>query len=320
MKKYAFGADIGGTTIKLGLFETLGNLIEVWEIPTRIEENGKYILIDIAESIEEKLEEKKILKLDVEGIGIGVPGPVGRDGNVLKCVNLGWGVFNVEREMTTLTGFKAKAGNDANVAALGEMWQGGGKGYSDIVMVTLGTGVGGGVIIGGKILTGINGAAGEIGHIPMKDDEEFACGCGNKGCLEQYASANGIVTTTKRYLDAHPEAETTLRDMEKITSKEIFDEAKKGDKVSILMVNEVGRMLGKALAAVACVINPEAFVIGGGMSKAGDILIDAIKKYYTKYAFHASRETVFKMAELSNSAGIYGAVRLVLGECKRTIV
>mgnify|MGYP000379285554 FL=1 len=314
MKKYAFGADIGGTTIKLGLFETLGNLIEVWEIPTRIEENGKYILIDIAESIEEKLEEKKISKLDVEGIGIGVPGPVGRDGNVLKCVNLGWGVFNVEREMTTLTGFKAKAGNDANVAALGEMWQGGGKGYSDIVMVTLGTGVGGGVIIGGKILTGINGAAGEIGHIPMKDDEEFACGCGNKGCLEQYASANGIVAITKRYLDAHPEAETTLRDMEKITSKEIFDEAKKGDKVSILMVNEVGRMLGKALAAVACVINPEAFVIGGGMSKAGDILIDAIKKYYTKYAFHASRETVFKMAELSNSAGIYGAVRLVLGE------
>ena len=314
MKKYAFGADIGGTTIKLGLFETLGNLIEVWEIPTRIEENGKYILIDIAESIEEKLEEKKISKLDVEGIGIGVPGPVGRDGNVLKCVNLGWGVFNVEKEMTTLTGFKAKAGNDANVAALGEMWQGGGKGYSDIVMVTLGTGVGGGVIIGGKILTGINGAAGEIGHIPMKDDEEFACGCGNKGCLEQYASANGIVAITKRYLDAHPEAETTLRDMEKITSKEIFDEAKKGDKVSILMVNEVGRMLGKALAAVACVINPEAFVIGGGMSKAGDILIDAIKKYYTKYAFHASRETVFKMAELSNSAGIYGAVRLVLGE------
>ena len=312
MKKYAFGADIGGTTIKLGLFETLGNLIEVWEIPTRIEENGKYILIDIAASIEEKLKEKKISKLDVEGIGMGVPGPVGRDGNVLKCVNLGWGVFNVETEMTTLTGFKAKAGNDANVAALGEMWQGGGKGYSDIVMVTLGTGVGGGVIIGGKILTGINGAAGEIGHIPMKDDEEFACGCGNKGCLEQYASANGIVMITKRYLDAHPEEETTLRDVEKITSKEIFDEAKKGDKVSILMVDEVGRMLGKALAAVACVVNPEAFVIGGGMSKAGDILIDAIKKYYTKYAFHASRETVFKMAELSNSAGIYGAVRLVL--------
>ena len=312
MKKYAFGADIGGTTIKLGLFETLGNLIEVWEIPTRIEENGKYILIDIAESIEEKLEEKKISKLDVEGIGIGVPGPVGRDGNVLKCVNLGWGVFNVAQTFSKMTGYKVKVGNDANMAALGEMWQGGGKGYSDIVMVTLGTGVGGGVIIGGKILTGINGAAGEIGHIPMKDDEEFACGCGNKGCLEQYASA--IVTITKRYLDAHPEAETTLRDMEKITSKEIFDEAKEGDKVSILMVNEVGRMLGKALAAVACVINPEAFVIGGGMSKAGDILIDAIKKYYTKYAFHASRETVFKMAELSNSAGIYGAVRLVLGE------
>lgn len=312
MKKYAFGADIGGTTIKLGLFETLGNLIEIWEIPTRIEQNGKYILMDIAAAIEKKMEEKKISKLDVEGVGMGVPGPIGRDGTVLKCVNLGWGVFNVEKEMATLTGFKAKAGNDANVAALGEMWQGGGKGYSDIVMVTLGTGVGGGVIIGGKILTGINSAAGEIGHIAMNDEEELACGCGNKGCLEQYASANGIVTTTKRYLDVHPEAETTLKDIQKITSKEIFDEAKKGDKISILMVNEVGRLLGKALATIACVINPEAFVIGGGMSKAGDILIDAIKKYYTKYAFHASRETVFKMAELSNSAGIYGAVRLVL--------
>ena len=248
----------------------------------------------------------------VAGVGVGAPGPVDSEGVIYKTANLGWGVFSIKETLENILKLPVMAGNDANVAALGEMWQGGGKGYSDIVMVTLGTGVGGGVIIGGKILTGINGAAGEIGHIRMKDDEEFACGCGNKGCLEQYASANGIVMITKRYLDAHPEEETTLRDVEKITSKEIFDEAKKGDKVSILMVDEVGRMLGKALAAVACVVNPEAFVIGGGMSKAGDILIDAIKKYYTKYAFHASRETVFKMAELSNSAGIYGAVRLVL--------
>lgn len=312
MKKYAFGADIGGTTVKIGLFETLGQLIEVWEIPTRTEENGKYILSDIAEAVEEKLKEKNISKLDVEGIGMGVPGPIGADGTVLKCVNLGWGIFNVELEMTKLTGFKAKAGNDANVAALGEMWQGGGRGYKNIVMVTLGTGVGGGIIIDERILPGTNGAAGEIGHLPMRDDEEECCGCGKKGCLEQYASANGIVRLTKRFFEEHPEAESTLKAMDKYTSKEIFEEAGKGDKIALRMIDEVGNLLGKALASIACVVNPEAFVIGGGMSKAGDVLIDAIKKYYTKYTFHASRNTVFKLAELSNSAGIYGAVKLVL--------
>ncbi|MDO4339042.1 MAG: ROK family glucokinase [Eubacteriales bacterium] len=312
MKKYAFGADIGGTTVKIGLFETIGNLIEVWEIPTRTEENGKYILADISDAIESKIREKNISRLDVEGIGMGVPGPISPDGTVLKCVNLGWGIFNVEREMTKLTGFKAKAGNDANVAALGEMWQGGGRGYNDIVMVTLGTGVGGGVIIGGHILPGINGAAGEIGHIPMKDNEMECCGCGKKGCLEQYASANGIVRLTKRYLDENPEVESSLRMREGYTSKEIFAEAAQGDKAAMRMVDEVGILLGKAFAAIACVVNPEAFVIGGGMSKAGNILLDAIKKHYTEYAFHASGDTVFKLAELSNRAGIYGAVRLVI--------
>lgn len=312
MKKYAFGADIGGTTIKIGLFETMGELIEVWEIPTRTEENGKYILTDIVEAIEEKMKDKDISKLDVEGVGMGVPGPIGPDGSVLKCVNLGWGIFNVEQEMANLTGLKAKAGNDANVAALGEMWQGGGRGYEDIVMVTLGTGVGGGIIIGGHILPGVNGAAGEIGHIPMKDNEEECCGCGKKGCLEQYASANGIVRMTRKYLEGNPDIASSLRNLEKCTSREIFEEAGKGDKVALRMVDEVGVLLGRALAAISCVVNPEAFVIGGGMSKAGDILINAITKHYTEYAFHASRNTVFKLAELSNSAGIYGAVRLVL--------
>lgn len=312
MKKYAFGADIGGTTVKIGLFETFGTLIEVWEIPTRTEENGKYILSDIAESIEKKMTEKGLSRLDIEGIGLGVPGPISPDGTVLKCVNLGWGVFNVEQEMNNITRFKAKAGNDANVAALGEMWQGGGRGYEDIVMVTLGTGVGGGIIIGGHILPGINGAAGEIGHLPMKDNEEEVCGCGKKGCLEQYASANGIVRLTRRYFEENPDAESSLKEMTSYTSKEIFEEAKKGDKAALRMVDEVGILLGKGLASISCVLNPEAFVIGGGMSKAGDILINAIKKHYTEYAFHASRDTVFKLAELSNSAGIYGAVRLVL--------
>ena len=172
MKKYAFGVDIGGTTVKMGLFETTGILLDTWEIPTRTVDGGKNILGDIAEAVGNKMTEKGIEKADVEGIGMGVPGPVGSDGTVLKCVNLGWDVFNVENELSGLTGFKVKAGNDANVAALGEMWQGGGKGFKSMVMMTLGTGVGGGIIIDEHILPGITGAAGEIGHIPMNDEEE----------------------------------------------------------------------------------------------------------------------------------------------------
>ena len=312
MKKYAFGVDIGGTTVKMGLFETMGTLLDTWEIPTRKQENGRYILPDIADAVESKMEEKKISRLDIEGIGMGVPGPVSPDGTVLKCVNLGWGVFNVEEELNRLTGFKVKAGNDANVAALGEMWQGGGKGYRNLVMVTLGTGVGGGVIIDGKILPGTTGAAGEIGHIPMRDDETETCGCGMKGCLEQYASATGIVRLTRRYLEAHKDEHVFTMLKDNYTAKDIFDAAKLGDKIALAMVDEVGIMLGKALAATACVVNPEAFVIGGGMAKAGEILLNAIHKYYTEYAFHAARDVVFKEAELSNNAGIYGGVRLVL--------
>lgn len=310
MKRYAFGVDIGGTTVKMGLFETAGTLLETWEIPTDTSDNGKNILPDIAKAVSAKLEEKKLSPLDIEGIGMGVPGPIGPDGTVLKCVNLGWGVFNVEEELNRLTGFKVKAGNDANVAALGEMWQGGGKGFKDLVMVTLGTGVGGGVIINEKILAGTNGAAGEIGHIPMRDDETECCGCGKKGCLEQYASATGIVRMTKKYLAEHEDAQTSLK--EGFTAKDIFDAAKAGDEVALAMADEVEKMLGKALASISCVVNPEAFVIGGGMAKAGDILIDGIRKYYQQYAFHASRGTEFKAAELSNNAGIYGGVRLVL--------
>ena len=313
MKKYAFGVDIGGTTVKMGLFETDGNLLEMWEIPTRTVNGGKFILGDISEAAYEKLSERGISHLDVEGIGMGVPGPVGQDGTVFKCVNLGWDVFNVERELGELTGMRVKAGNDANVAALGEMWQGGGKGCSNIVMITLGTGVGGGVIIDGHILAGYNGAAGEIGHLPMTDDETECCGCGKKGCLEQYASATGIVRMTKKYLDVHKDMDSSLRSVENFSAKDIFDAAKAKDEAAVVMVSELGRMLGKGLAQIACVVNPEAFVIGGGVAKAGDILLDAIREHYMEYAFHASRDTGFRLASLGNEAGIYGGVKLIIG-------
>ena len=272
MKDYVFGVDIGGTTVKLGFFKSEGELLDKWEIPTRKDEGGRFILPDVAASLEAKLTEKGISKDDVAGVGIGVPGPVKDDGTVLRCVNLGWGVFNVEEEFEELFGLPAKVGNDANMASLGEMWQGGGKGYSSIVMVTLGTGVGGGIIINGKMLSGTNGAGGEIGHICVNDNETEVCGCGKKGCLEQYTSATGITRMAERALNNTDRA-SKLRNVQYISAKEIFDAAKEGDDLAIELVEAHGKTLGKALATVACVCDPEAFVIGGGVSKAGEILL-----------------------------------------------
>ncbi|MGN0405672.1 MAG: ROK family glucokinase [Bariatricus sp.] len=312
MKKYIFGVDLGGTTVKMGLFLSCGELIHTWEIPTRTEEGGKYILEDIADSVIETLKEREISKEDVEGIGIGVPGPVGADGTVFKCVNLGWGVFNVADRLQELTGLRVKAGNDANVAALGEMWQGGGKGCQSIVMITLGTGIGGGIILNGEILSGTNGAAGEVGHIPVWDDETELCGCGKRGCLEQYGSATGIVRVAKRYLKAHDEP-SILRKYDDFTAKEVCDAAKENDAIAIAILDLVGKALGKALACISCVVNTEAFVIGGGVSRAGSVLLDPIEKYFKEYAFHASRNTEFKLATLGNNAGIYGGAKMIVG-------
>ena len=310
----AYGVDIGGTTVKIGFFETTGKLVDTWEIPTRTENDGELILPDIAESIKENNEKKSITTDDIEGIGMGVPGPVKDDGTVLKCVNLGWGVFNVEKALSVICGgVKVKAGNDANVAALGEMWQGGGKGYEDVVMITLGTGVGGGIIRGGKIVAGTNGAAGEIGHMPMIDDESECCGCGKKGCLEQYASANGLVNVAEKYIAAHRTVETELDLNAGFTAKDVCDAAKAGDKAGLAAVEESMRLLGKAMASVSCVIDPQVFVVGGGLSKAGNIIIDTASKYYKEYAFHASRETEIKLATLGNAAGMYGGVKMVIG-------
>lgn len=311
MEKLCFGIDIGGTTVKLGLFSIDGTVLDKWEIPTRKEDKGAYILPDVVESLNAKMQEKNINKAQVEGIGIGVPGPVTEDGVVLECVNLGWGIINVEKELEELTGLKVKAGNDATVAALGEMWQGGGKGYNSMILVTLGTGVGGGVIIGGKIITGSKGAAGEIGHILVNYDEPDTCGCGKHGCLEQYASATGIVKEAKRLLAKTKEA-SIIREIENLTAKDIFDAAKDGDAISIQLVEQLGKYLGVALSHVGAVVDPEGFVIGGGVSKAGTILTDVIKKYYEENVMLALKNKEFKLATLGNDAGIFGAAKLVL--------
>lgn len=315
MKPYAFGVDIGGTTVKIGFFSSNGKFVEHWEIPTRKADNGSMILPDIASAIAKKIDEYNITIDDIEGVGVGVPGPVLGDGVVNMCVNLGWGQVDVREELTSLLGgVPVEVGNDANVAALGEQWNGGGKGHDNVVMVTLGTGVGGGIILGGKIVAGSNGAAGEIGHMKVRDNETETCGCGKKGCLEQYASATGVVRLAKRALAAAPADETPLRKLEDVSAKDVFDYAKSGDEFSLAIVDEVGKMLGEAIAHINCVVDPEVVVIGGGVSKAGQILLDAVEKYYKPAAFHAAREVDFKLAVLGNDAGMYGAVRMILAK------
>ncbi len=312
MKPYAFGIDVGGTTVKCGFFNADGTFVENWEITTRKENNGALILPDIADAIRGKLKEHKVSLKDVEGVGIGVPGPVLDDGIVNGCVNLGWGVFNVAQELSgLLDGIRVAVGNDANVAALGEQWRGGGKGYKNVVMVTLGTGVGGGIIIGGRILPGGHGAAGEIGHMQMRKNETAVCGCGKKGCLEQYASATGIVRMAHLALEKERK-QPSLLDNQEVTSKSIFDAAKSGDAAALGLVDTLGEMLGTALAHITAVVDPDVIVIGGGVSKAGQILLDAIVKHYRPAAFHACRDTEFKLAVLGNEAGMYGAVRMIL--------
>ncbi len=311
MKKYAFGVDIGGTTCKIGFFETTGKMLDKWEIKTNTENHGAAILGDIKASIEEKMAAVGITREDVQGVGMGVPGPVTSDGVVKKCANLGWGVFNVQEEASKLFGMTVKAGNDANVASLGEMWQGGGKGYSNVVMVTLGTGVGAGVIIDGKMIHGTNGAGGEVGHMKVDDDEQEVCGCGKTGCLEQYTSATGVVRLTKRGLAAG-NVETSLNALSEITCKDVFDAAKAGDAFAASIVEKFGKILGYCLANVACVVDPEIFVIGGGVSKAGQIILDVVSKYFKEKAFHACEDTKFALASLGNDAGMYGCAKMVI--------
>ena len=312
MDKYCFGVDLGGTTVKIGLFSIEGQLQDKWEIPTRTENHGAEILSDIAASIQSRMDTGHLSKEQVTGIGIGVPGPVLNENIVQGCVNLGWGNVRVADELSALTGLKVKAANDANVAALGEQWQGGGKGFQNLVMFTLGTGVGGGIIQNGRIISGANGAAGEIGHMVIVDPDEVVgtCGCGHRGCLEQVASATGIVNLTEKKL-AECSQDSVLREISPLTAKDVLDAAKAGDALAEQAAENMMKQLGRAAAYIACVVNPDIFVIGGGVSKAGEYLIEGISRYYKDYAFHASADTKFALASLGNDAGMIGAAGMV---------
>lgn len=309
--RYGFGVDLGGTTVKIAYFDENGTLLQKWEIPTVTAGGGAQILPDIAASIGDFIDGRKIDRASTVGIGIGVPGPVDGSGVVNKCVNLGWGVFNIAEELSKLTGFPVKAGNDANVAALGEFWKGGGQGCKNMVFATLGTGVGGGIVIDGHLLHGAHGSGGEIGHMVLNRAETERCGCGKQGCVEQYCSATGIVRMAKQHLAA-TEAASSLRQLETIACKDIFDAGKAGDPVALEILEHYYSLLGEFLANLCCVVNPEAVVLGGGVSKAGQMLIDGTLPHFKKHVFHAASNVQFHLAVLGNDAGAYGAFKLAL--------
>ena len=311
--KYGFGVDLGGTTVKIAYFNEEGNLLHKWEIPTVTEGSGQQILPDIAAAINGYLHDNKIEKDQIIGIGIGVPGPVDGKGVVNKCVNLGWGVFNIHDTLGELTGLPVRAGNDANVAALGESWKGGGQGCDNMVLATLGTGVGGGIVVDGKPVSGVHGAGGEIGHLVLNKYETEKCGCGKYGCVEQYCSATGVVRVAKRNL-VLSDRDSVLRSCTNLTSKDVFDAAANNDALALEILEQVYDYMGQFLANICCVVDPEVVVLGGGVSKAGQPLLDGAKRYFDKYIFHASRAIRFSLASLGNDAGAYGAFKLVLDE------
>lgn len=311
--RYGFGVDIGGTTVKLAFFEESGKLLDKWEIPTVTEDCGKQILPDVAASVLAYLQSRGVERSQVIGIGVGVPGPVDGAGVVNRCINLGWGVFNIAQALSELTGFPVTAGNDANVAALGEYWMGGGAGFRSMVMVTLGTGVGGGIVLEGKLLHGAHGAGGEIGHLVLRRGEQEPCGCGKFGCAEQYCSATGVVRLAKRHL-ADTNADSSLRNLDTVTAKDVFDAGKAGDPVALEILEDYYDHLGEFLADLCCVVDPEVVVLGGGVCKAGQVLLDGIRPYFRKHVFHAASGAEFAIAKLGNDAGVYGTFKLVLDQ------
>ena len=315
MKEYAFGIDLGGTTAKIGLFTTTGDLLEKWEVPTDTSDQGARILPNLAAAVQDKMAQRSLRPDQIEGVGLGVPGPV-QDSSVVAivCANLGgWGDCDAGAQLSQLLGgLRVQVGNDANVAALGEIWMGAAKGCRSAVMVTLGTGVGGGVVADGKLIEGAHGAGGEIGHITVNPQETAQCGCGKHGCLEQYSSATGVVRCMNKLLEHNPDVPCTLRGRD-FAAKDVFDAARSGDKLAQQEVEDMTLTLALALGNIAAITDPEMFLVGGGVARAGDVLLEPLSRHYQANAFLSCRNTPIRLASLGNDAGIYGAVRLIVG-------
>ncbi|TFD92287.1 ROK family glucokinase [Jeotgalibacillus sp. R-1-5s-1] len=316
MKKFIFGVDIGGTTTKLAVIEESGLIVEKWEIPTNTTNNGVSIIPDIAAAVKLKQTQLSISSEQILGIGVGAPGPVNMQTGILYTgVNIGWEQpVALRDELHQQTGLPVVIENDANVAAIGEMWKGAGDGARDVVCVTLGTGVGGGVIVNGDIAHGIKGAAGEIGHITAVPEGGYQCNCGKKGCLETVASATGVVRLAKEEAakDTSSVLNTLLNEKGEFSAKDVFDHAKQGDEAALKAVDRLTFYLGLALANLGSALNPEKIVIGGGVSQAGPILLDRLREKFKAFAFPTVAEsTEITVATLGNDAGVIGAAWLI---------
>lgn len=312
--KHCIGIDVGGTTIKFGLFLEDGQLLRKWDIPTKTEGRTEKMYQDMEASIRQVLAEEKVVVADLAGIGVGIPGPVMPDGSINALVNLNLYDLNIDKEFPAyVDGVKVRAVNDANAATLGELWMGGGKDCDSLALLTLGTGVGGGIIENGKLIAGSFGMGGELGHMIMNPAEPEACNCGGHGCLEQYASATGIARMGRRVLAASDKP-SSLRDIPDFTAKDVLDAAKAGDELAVEAVDKSMYYLGQAMAYITHVTDPECFVIGGGVSRAGQYLLDVIRKHYESFIHLKTPQAQIRLAILGNDAGIYGAARLILGE------
>ncbi|NLW70161.1 MAG: ROK family protein [Eubacteriaceae bacterium] len=312
--EYIFGADVGGSSTKLGVFDREGKLIAERTVPTVTSGGGERIIPDIARAVKSLSGElepgAKIL-----GMGMAVPGPVEAGGMVNGCVNLGWGRKDAAGEMAVLTDFPVFLLNDANAAALGEVWQGAARNCGGgAFMVTLGTGVGGAFIFGEQVVNGANGAGGEIGHMTVNPREIEQCTCGRRGCLEQYVSTRGMVRTAKEQMGLHPES--TLLSCDELSGKIIFEQALAGDEAAIKTVRLTADILGQALACAAAICDPEVFIIGGGLSGGGDYYLEQIVESYRRSVMYPCRETKFVIASLGHQAGMYGAARFAMGFLK----
>ncbi|HGI3868399.1 TPA: ROK family glucokinase [Streptococcus agalactiae] len=316
MSKKLLGIDLGGTTIKFGILTLEGEVQEKWAIETNTLENGRHIVSDIVESLKHRLSLYGLTKDDFLGIGMGSPGAVDRTSKtVTGAFNLNWADTQevgsvIEKEV----GIPFFIDNDANVAALGERWVGAGANNPDVVFVTLGTGVGGGVIADGNLIHGVAGAGGEIGHMIVDPENGFTCTCGNKGCLETVASATGVVRVARQLAEQYEGSsaiKAAIDNGDTVTSEDIFIAAEDGDKFANSVVERVSRYLGLAAANISNILNPDSVVIGGGVSAAGEFLRSRVEKYFVTFAFpQVKKSTKIKIAELGNDAGIIGAASL----------
>ncbi|MCY7080414.1 ROK family glucokinase [Streptococcus oralis] len=318
MSQKIIGIDLGGTSIKFAILTQEGEIQEKWSIKTNILDEGSHIVDDMIESIQHRLDLLGLSSTDFRGIGMGSPGVVDREkGTVIGAYNLNWKTLQpIKEKIEKALGIPFFIDNDANVAALGERWMGAGDNQPDVVFMTLGTGVGGGIVAEGKLLHGVAGAAGELGHITVDFDQPIACTCGKKGCLETVASATGIVNLTRRYADEY-EGDATLKrlidDGEEVTAKTVFDLAKEGDDLALIVYRNFSRYLGITCANIGSILNPSTIVIGGGVSAAGEFLLQGVQKVYDENTFPQVRTTTkLALATLGNDAGVIGAASLVL--------